>query len=89
MGDFDPAGWITTQEAAALTGYAAVTWRLFARQGRIKSMKRGRDWFLDKAEVLAYTETMQRMGNAKHNPWREDLESQRRGRRHEDESGAE
>lgn len=43
MGDFDPAGWITTQEAAALTGYAAVTWRLFARQGKIKSMKCGRD----------------------------------------------
>ena len=89
MGDFDPAEWITTQEAAALTGYAAVTWRLFARQGKVKSMKRGRDWFLARAEVLAHIEAMQRLGTAKHNPWREDLEEQGRGRRQESENGAE
>jgi len=81
MSDFDPVEWITTQEAATLTGYSAVTLRQFAREGRIKSIKRGRDWFLDRDEVLAYAEEMQRLGPAKHNPWREDLEAQGRGRR--------
>ncbi len=70
MSDFDPVQWITTQEAAELTGYASVTLRLFARQGKVKSMKRGRDWFLNRADVLAYVENMRRLGDTKHNPWR-------------------
>lgn len=89
MTDFDPLEWITTNEAAELTGYASVTWRLFARQGKVKSLKRGRDWFLCKADVLAYHEEMQRLGAEKHNPWREDLEEQGRGRRQERADGAE
>lgn len=71
MTDFDPGEWITTPEAAALTGYASVTVRLLARQGKIKSIKRGRDWFLNRSEVLAYIETMRQLGTSKHNPWKE------------------
>lgn len=89
MGDFDLAEWITTTEAAELTGYAVVTLRLFARQGKIKSVKRGRDWFLGKAEVLVYVEEMRRLGPAKHNPWRDDLAEQGRGRRQDTGDGAE
>jgi excisionase family DNA binding protein len=41
--DFNLAEWITTQEAAELTGYSSVTMRQFAWEGRIRSRKRGRD----------------------------------------------
>lgn len=84
MPDFDLVEWITTNEAADLTGYSAITMRQFAREGRLPSMKRGRDWFLCKADVIAYHEEMQRLGADKHNPWREDLEDQGRGRRRAD-----
>lgn len=82
--NLDPVEWITTNEAAELTGYSAVTMRQFAREGRLLSMKRGRDWFLSKAAVIAYHQEMQRMGALKHNPWREDLEEQGRGRQKAD-----
>jgi len=68
--DFNPTEWITTQEAADLTGYSSVTLRQFAREGRIRSRKRGRDWFLSKSEVLAYAEKMTRLGTSKHDPTR-------------------
>ncbi len=68
--DTGPKDWITTAEASRLTGYSAITLRLLAREGRIKARKRGRDWFLDKANVLAYAEEMKRLGTAKHAPTR-------------------
>lgn len=83
-GEFDPVEWITTNEAAAMTGYSSITLRQFAREGRIKSWKRGRDWFLLKAAVMEYLSTMQQMGTDKHNPWRDDLEEQGRGRKKSD-----
>ena len=42
---FNPTEWITTKEAAELTGYSPVTLRQFAREGRIEGIKRGRDSF--------------------------------------------
>jgi len=62
--------WIITNEAAALTGYSPVTLRQFAREGKITGCKRGRDWFLDKADVLAHAERMEELGAAEHDPWR-------------------
>ena len=69
MSDFDPVEWITTQEAAELTGITADYFRKAIRRGRFKAIKRGRDWFLVKEDILAYYQEMQRLGNAKHNPW--------------------
>jgi len=89
MSDFDPIQWITTQEAATLTGYSAAYFRQLIRAGRLVAKKRGRDWFLSRAEVLAYAEEMQRLGPAKHNPWRDDLGAQGRGRQQDTENGAE
>ena len=89
MSDFDPVEWITTQEAAALTGYSADYFRKAIRRGRLLGRKRGRDWFMDRAEVLAYAEEMQRLGPAKHNPWRDDLGAQGLGRKQDTENGAE
>jgi len=67
---FNPQEWITTTEAAKLTGYKPVTVRLLARKRRIKGEKRGRDWFLDKKDVLAYAQEMQLLGTAKHDKTR-------------------
>jgi excisionase family DNA binding protein len=50
-GDF--ADWITTAEAAELTGYAAVHLRQLAQRGKIRAMKKGRDWLLSKKDVSA------------------------------------
>ena len=83
-GDFDPVQWITTKEAAALTGYATAYFRQLIKRGRLPAKKRGRDWFLDKAAVLAYAQEMRELGPAKHNPWRHDLEEQGRGRQKDD-----
>jgi len=84
MSDFDPVEWITTNEAADLTGYASAYLRQLILLGRLPARKRGRDWFLCKADVIAYHEEMQRLGADKHNPWRDDLEGQGRGRRRSD-----
>lgn len=70
MGDLNPVEWITTQEAANLTGYSASYFRQAIRRGRLLGKKRGRDWFMDRVEVLAYAEEMRELGPAKHNPWR-------------------
>ena len=68
--DINPTEWITTREAAELTGYAAAYFRQLIKRGRLQARKRGRDWFLDKAEILAYAETMDRLGKKKYDPWR-------------------
>jgi len=55
-GDF--ADWITTAEAAELTGYAAVHLRQLAQRGKIRAMKKGRDWLLSKKDVSAYERSL-------------------------------
>jgi excisionase family DNA binding protein len=68
--EFTPNQWITTVEAAVLTGYTSAYFRQLIKRGKIHAEKRGRDWFLDRAEVLAYAEKMERLGPAKFDPWR-------------------
>ena len=67
----NPTEWITTTEAARLTGYARAYFRQLIQRGRLHQVeKRGRDWFLSRAEVLAYAEKMKTLGTAKHAPTR-------------------
>jgi len=68
--DFNPTEWITTKEAAELTGYTTARFRQLALKGTLVAKKRGRDWFLDKSSVLAWIEEMKRLGTAKHDPTR-------------------
>jgi len=84
QGNLNPVEWITSQAASELTGYDPSRFRQLAKRGVILARKFGRDWFLSRAEVLAYHQEMQRMGASKHNPWREDLEEQGRGRQKAD-----
>jgi excisionase family DNA binding protein len=67
---FNPTEWITTKEAAELTGYTTARFRQLAKEGTLVAQKRGRDWFLSKPSVLAWAEEMKRLGPAKHDPWR-------------------
>jgi len=63
----NPIEWITTAEAAELTGYTtAARFRQLATKGIVTAQKRGRDWLLDKESVLACVEKMGRLGTAKH-----------------------
>ncbi len=68
---FSPTEWITTKEAAELTGYTDARFRQLAGKGIIVAKKRGRDWFLDKRSVLEWAESMKRLGKQKHSPYRE------------------
>ena len=67
-GDF--SDWITTAEAAALTGYAVVHRRQLAQRGKIRAMKKGRDWLPSKKDVSTYAEKMRQLGTDKYDPWR-------------------
>jgi excisionase family DNA binding protein len=68
--DDEPIKWITTTEAAEISGYHVKYVRRLVKEGRISGVKRGRDWWIDKASVEAYVDEMKRLGPAKHNPWR-------------------
>lgn len=68
--DIDPNRWITTSEAAELTGYGMARFRQLASQGKVEGQKSGRDWFLEKSSVLEGAEQMRHVGSAKQDPWR-------------------
>lgn len=68
--ELDWTQWITTGEAAALTGYSASNFRKALTRGLLQGHKRGRDWFLARADVLQYAERMRALGTARHDPWR-------------------
>jgi len=73
-------GWITTDKAQALTGYACAYMRWLANHGKVEARKVGRDWLIQQESLLAYKARMDALGVQKHNPWREDL-GEGRGRR--------
>lgn len=56
------AGWVTTKEAARLTGYTADYIRYLAEHKRLRAVKPGRDWLINEEDILAHK---QRMGARK------------------------
>jgi excisionase family DNA binding protein len=68
--DFNPTEWLTTQEAAELTGYDVKYLRQLVSEGKIKGIKRSRSVFIEQDSVMAYAEAMKALGPAKHDPWR-------------------
>ncbi len=73
-------GWLTTDAAEALTGYAAAYLRRLAGQGRIVACKVGRDWLIWQDSLMDYQAQMMALGKQRHNPWRKDLVVQGLGR---------
>lgn len=65
-------GWVTTRQAAELSGYTIVYVRRLVKKGRVEATKTGRDWLINRASLLAYKARMDTLGPQKHNPWRED-----------------
>ncbi len=68
--DFSPTEWITTKEAAELTGYDVTHVRWLIRKGKVEGRKFGRDWMVNRGSIRAYTDAMEQLGSAKHDPWR-------------------
>jgi excisionase family DNA binding protein len=68
--DFNPKEWITTAEAAELTGYTSRNIVKAINKGRLHGVKRGGTWFLRKEEVQTYAKEMSQLGSRKHDPWR-------------------
>jgi excisionase family DNA binding protein len=62
-----PKGYITTAEAAQLTGYNARHIQRLVREKKIKGIKWGIQWQVDRASLLAYVRTAEKHG-AKRGP---------------------
>ena len=62
--------WITTKQAAELTGYEPAHIRYLAQKESIQARKFGKAWMINRHSVQAYAEEMKRLGGAKHDPWR-------------------
>jgi excisionase family DNA binding protein len=60
--------WITTVEAAQVSGYDVQYVRELARAGRIGAEKKGRDWWIDRDKLKEYLETMDALGPKKFDP---------------------
>ena len=81
MTDVIIEGWISTSEGAVLTDYSEAYIRWLANQGRVEARKIGRDWLVNRESLLAHKEQMDILGEQRHNPWRDELAAQERGRR--------
>lgn len=53
---------LTLEEAAAESGRAAGTLRVQLNAGRLKGVKRGRDWYVDATDLLNYVENLSPRG---------------------------
>ena len=79
--------WLTTKQAKELTGYTMVYLRRLANQRQVEARKVGRDWLINQESLLAYKARMDALGPQRHNPWREDLAQQGRGRNKQTSGG--
>jgi len=74
-------GWVNTLQAAEVSGYTVQHIRRLATWGKVVGKQVGRAWLIDRASLLAYKVAMDRLGTSKHDPWREGLAKDDRGRR--------
>lgn len=77
---------VTIQEGAELSGLSRTHVRRLAVYGRVAALKVGRDWLVDRAALLAYSEKAKALGRQKFNPWRDDLVKRGRGRSKDDDA---
>jgi excisionase family DNA binding protein len=54
--------WITTKQAAEISGYHAEYIRRLIRSGDIEAQKLGRDWVMKRADLLAYVRSAEKKG---------------------------
>ncbi len=54
--------WITTQQAAELTGYTLVHIRRLVETGKVKGQRFGRAWQVSRSSLLAYVKQVEKLG---------------------------
>lgn len=54
--------WITTAEAAELSGYHPEHLRVLVREGKVKAQKFGIVWQVDRRSLMAYMREAEKMG---------------------------
>jgi excisionase family DNA binding protein len=54
--------YITTGEASVTSGYHVVHLRRLIKEGKLKAVKRGRDWWIDNDSLLAYLKEKEKSG---------------------------
>jgi len=57
-----PEEWLTTQEAAELSGYHPEHVRRLLRVGQIPARKWGQAWMINRDGLLTYMQTVETMG---------------------------
>jgi excisionase family DNA binding protein len=57
-----PTDWITTAEAAEISGYHVEYIRELIRAGRIKAQKWGREWQVSRGSLLAHIHQARKLG---------------------------
>ncbi len=54
--------WITTKQAAELTGYTSDHIRRLIVGGKINGQRWGRDWQVDRKSLMAYVKAVEHLG---------------------------
>lgn len=60
--------WISTAEAADISGYHPEYVRRLAKAGKIGAVKKGRDWWIDRDRLRDYLDAVEELGNKKFDP---------------------
>jgi len=67
----DNMEYVSVEEAAEITEYAAAYIRQLLRQNKIKAEKKGTMWWVDLESLKTYKAEMDALGNDKYFQWRE------------------
>lgn len=65
---FDPNEWITSKEAAEISGFTQAYFRILVKRRRVKSVKRGNTLFFQKNDILEFLAQQDLMGRKKFTP---------------------
>jgi excisionase family DNA binding protein len=60
--------WLSTEEAAQLSGFHPEYIRRLAKAGKIGAEKKGRDWWIDRDMLKTYLDEMDALGPKKFDP---------------------
>ena len=60
--------WITTTEAAKLSGYHPEHIRELIREGKIAAVKKGNAWWVDRKALFAYLKEAEKLSDKRHGP---------------------
>jgi excisionase family DNA binding protein len=60
--------WISTEEAASISGYHVEHIRRLVRHSKIRAEKKGHDWWIDRADLAAFLERKKESGDSRWGP---------------------